>query len=115
MILAEKMSSSSESDSEDTPEVELGITGAEALENYEAAGNFIPEEIDQINIEKYGHLMNSSSDEILEAVLSDLKLPYQLAPFQQISLNLLFQKKDLLVLSPTGTGKGKLIHAIHIR
>ena len=103
------MSSSSDTDSEaeDFPVVdnELTISKADAMKNYEEAGTLIPEEADDISFEKYGHLMISSNDQILESILSELALPYQLAPFQVISLNILLQKKDLVLLSPTGSGK----------
>ena len=103
------MSSSSDTDSEseDFPTVddELSISKVDALKNYEEAGTLIPEQADDISFEKYGDLMNSSCDQILESILADLALPYKLAPFQMICLNIILQKKDLVLLSPTGSGK----------
>ena len=101
------MSSSSESDSDgDTTVNELTISKFEAMKNYQEAGTFVPEQADQISIEHFGHLMNSSYEPILQAVLADLQLPYHLADFQTISLHILFQKKDLLLIAPTGSRKG---------
>ena len=81
------MSSSSDSDSEDDihpSEIEFAISQHVAMKNYQEAGNLVPEQRDQISFEKYGHLMNSSNDKILEAVLAELALPYQLAEFQTL-------------------------------
>ena len=99
--------SSSSDDDEDFPstDIELTISRADAMKNYEEAGTLVTEQADDISFEKYGHLMTSSNDQILEAVLAKLALPYQLAQFQTISLNILLQKKDLVLLSPTGSGK----------
>ena len=106
--------SSSESDDQDINQdlphaADLAITESDARRNYEGAGKFVQEEAEQISLEMYGHLINPSNDHILETVLQDLSLPYQLADFQIISLHTLFQKRDLILLSPTGSGKVKSI------
>ena len=111
------MSSSGESDSDqdtpkDLPFTDMAITDSEACKNYEEAGKFVLEETEQISLAKYGHLLDHSNDHILEIVLQDLSLPYELADFQIISLHTLFQKRDLLLLSPTGSGKGNLIESL---
>ena len=98
--------SSSESD-EEIPdiEIELGISAAEARTNYSEAGSLVLEEDDPISQDKYKHLLSMESEKILSEVVAELKLPYELTDFQNISLNTIYQKKDLILLSPTGSGK----------
>ena len=111
--ISEIMSTSeSESDSEHDMDIENNIdhviTESEAKRNYEETGSFMLEESDQISLEKHQHLINPSNAEVLKSVLHDLNLPYHLSDFQTISVHTLLEKKDLLLLSPTGSGKEKI-------
>ena len=100
--------SSSESDSDEISpeEISLSISPSDAIKNYNEAGVFVPEEAEQINFETHGHLIDHANDKILDSVLADVNLPYKLADFQTTSLHTIFQKKDLVLISPTGSGKG---------
>ena len=66
----------------------------------------IPALIYPANYPKHGHLIDHANDKILDSVLADVNLPYKLADFQTTSLHTIFQKKDLVLISPTGSGKG---------
>ena len=104
--------SSSESDpDDDIPQFDMvmGITKEEATKNYNEAGYLVPEEPDQINLSQFGHLKNPQNEPILQQILTNLALPYDLAAFQTVSIHSLMEKKDLLLLSPTGSRKGSLI------
>ena len=69
------------------------ISEAEAKNNYEEAGRLVKEETDQISLDNHLHLIDSTADS------------FSLSDFQRLSLNTLLQKKDLILLSPTGSGK----------
>jgi superfamily II DNA helicase RecQ len=108
--VSEMSSSDSDSDHDNPPaDINLAITQSDAHKNYQEAGRLVPEEADQISLEKYGHLINPSNDHVLQEVLTDLALPYKLADFQTISIHTLLQKRDLVLVSPTGTGKMNVI------
>ena len=103
-----RMDSSFESDSDEetTPaNLDSMITKEEATLNYKQAGKLVPEDKDQISTDSHKHLINPDSTAILDEVLQNLNLPYILSDFQKLSLISLFQKKDLILVSPTGSGK----------
>ena len=81
------------------------ITEEAAVRNFEEAGTLVLEKSDTISIEKHADIMDSSKTAVLDSVLQDLTLPYDLSDFQKLSINTLLQKKDLVLLSPTGSGK----------
>ena len=98
----------SDSDPDDAPNSEYldqMITETQARFNYEEAGKLVPAEDDQIRIENHEDLIDSSMTQLLDEVVETLALPYNLSDFQKLSLNTLLQKKDLILLSPTGSGK----------
>ena len=97
--------SESDHDSPSAIEDDLGISEFQAKHNYEEAGKLIEEEKDPISLEKHSELINSSCAAVLEEVVRDLALPYSLSDFQKLSVNIMMQKKDLVLLSPTGSGK----------
>ena len=100
------MDSSFDSDSDDesvTPETVVSET--EAKFNYEEAGNLIAEEKDRISLEKHADKIDPKCAAVLSIVEDELSLPYDLSDFQKLSINIMLQKKDQILLSPTGTGK----------
>ena len=100
------MDSSFDSDSDDesvTPETVVSET--EAKFNYEEAGNLIAEEKDRISLDKHSDKIDPRCAEVLSKVEDELSLPYHLSDFQKLSINIMLQKKDQILLSPTGTGK----------
>ena len=97
--------SDSDQDSTNNEHLDQIITEAQARSNYEEAGKLVTEEADTINIDSHEDLVNTSCIPILNEVAEQITLPYNLADFQKLSLYTLFQKKDLILLSPTGSGK----------
>ena len=97
--------SDSDQDSNINEQLDQIITEAQARSNYEEAGKLVPEEDDNISIDSHEDLINTSCIPILNDVAEQIALPYNLADFQKLSLNTLLQKKDLILLSPTGSGK----------
>ena len=105
-----RMDSDSDSEQEladltTSEELDSIITEEDAKHNYEEAGRLVPEENDPISIAKHEEIMDASLLEVLDEVLHDLALPYEITDFQKLSINTLLQKKDLILLSPTGSGK----------
>ena len=81
------------------------ITEFEANANYNDAGKLVPEDRDSICLGSHYHLLDSKSTVILNDVKDSLSLSYHLSDFQILSLNTLYQKRDLILVSPTGSGK----------
>ena len=113
IFVSEVMNSDTESDSDHDidsvevhPSIDKVISEYDAKKNYDEAGNFVPEEADQISLENYSHLVNKNHQDALTSVLTDLALPYSLSDFQTVSIHTLMDKKDLFLISPTGSGKG---------
>ena len=105
------MDSDSESDVETADfttinELDSMISETDAKVNYEEAGRLVPEEKDHISIDQHPEIMDSPLiSQVLSKILGDLALPYNLSDFQKLALHTLLQKKDLIVISPTGSGK----------
>ena len=84
----------------------LGISEALADYNYEMAGSEVPEPTDEISVAKYQSLMlNDKVHQSIMEVLSETKISFQLAEFQLVSLHCLGNQKNLILVSPTGSGK----------
>ena len=66
----------------------------------------IEEEKDEISCIKYGQfLLNDKVHSAIMSVLDDAKLPFELADFQKVSLHVIGSQRDLILISPTGSGK----------
>ena len=76
-----------------------------ADELYEKAGTLIPEDAEQITIEKYNNLLKDSVHLIIQEVLTEHPLPFQFQDFQLLTLHCLGSLKNIILVSPTGTGK----------
>jgi ATP-dependent helicase YprA (DUF1998 family) len=82
------------------------ISEPDAKKNYEEAGRMVPEEKDLISVDKHPEIMEASHvSQVLLEVLQDLALPYDLSDFQKLALHTLLEKRDLILVSPTGSGK----------
>ena len=90
---------------EEEDEMKLGITAAEARANYEAAGSEVNEEEDRITIADNTHLMNSDVNAILDKVVDEIQMPYKPAEFQRVAINALVGLNNVILISPTGSGK----------
>ena len=49
--------------------------------------------------------MNSEVDEVLDRIVSELNLPYKPSEFQRVAVNTLGMQNNLVLVSPTGSGK----------
>ena len=78
--------------------------------NYAMAGQVVPEAEDQISIAAHCHLLNDRVHIYIQDVLQEVKLPYKLSDFQLLSLHVLGSGKNLLLISPTGSGKTLVIY-----
>ena len=95
-----------ESDSEDDEfDTGLMITREAAERNYQIAGTLVDEPPDEISISNNEHLLNDTVHAHIMEVLQQAKVTYKLADFQLLSLHVLGSKKNLILISPTGSGK----------
>ena len=90
--------------------VNLSVTSLSAKKNYAMAGLEVPEEKDHITMADHLHLLSDKVHLCLQEVLEEVKLPYKLSDFQLISLHVLGSSKNLMLVSPTGSGKTNVIY-----
>ena len=97
---------------EDTEEEEveedldvLDISEKQAVANLNAAGSQVTEESDRISVKNNRELMDPMVDKCLDDVVSKLAMPYAPSEFQRVSVNALGQQKNVILVSPTGSGK----------
>ena len=76
-----------------------------AEELYEKAGTAVKEDPEQITIEKYNYLLKDEVHLIIQEVLSENPLPFKLQDFQLLTLHSLGSLKNVILCSPTGSGK----------
>ena len=86
-------------------ELKLGITEAQASANYLEAGTEVDEEEDGINLAEHSDLIIPEIDEILDKIVLEKALPYKLSDFQRVAINTTCNLKNLVLVSPTGSGK----------
>ena len=86
-------------------EMNLGISEAEAMANYMAAGTEVEEEEDDITVAGNSGLISEEVEEILDSIVGELNLPYVPSDFQRVSINTVCTLKHLILVSPTGSGK----------
>ena len=72
---------------------------------YEQAGELVEEEENQISLTRFSHLLNDEVAGILEKVLVENPLPFPLQDFQKIALHAIGSLKNVILVSPTGSGK----------
>ena len=65
----------------------------------------VPEESDKISLAANKSLLDIDVNSCLDGIVNDLSLPYELAEFQRVSINALAQLKNVILISPTGSGK----------
>ena len=86
-------------------ELKLDISVSQAKANYEMAGLEVEEEEDRITVAGNGDLMNPEVNEILDKVVEDTKMAYTPAEFQRVTINALGGMNNVVLVSPTGSGK----------
>ena len=50
-------------------------------------------------------MIDPEADMMLDEIVSRLKMPYTPADFQRVSVNALAKQKNVVLVSPTGSGK----------
>ena len=84
--------------------------------NYDMVGEVVDEDANQITLIKHNHLLCDVVGVAIEQVLSEHPLPYQLQDFQKLSLHALGSQKNVILISPTGSGKMIIAYlAVHGR
>ena len=83
----------------------LDITVAQAEANLSAAGTEVAEENDRISVAKHRSLVVNEIDDCLNDIVQKLAMPYSPTDFQRVSINALAQMKNVILVSPTGSGK----------
>ena len=76
-----------------------------AEELYEQAGGLVPEDEAEITLEKYNHLLRDSVHLIIQEVLEENPIPFRLQDFQLICLHCIGSLQNVILVSPTGSGK----------
>ena len=98
-------SDSETSDTEQEFDCGLSISKEEADRNYDIAGTLVDEPEDQISLQDHPHLLNDDVHLLIQEVLEETKIPFKLADFQMLSLHVLGSRNNLVLISPTGSGK----------
>ena len=93
------------SEGDDDYDLDKDITKSQADLNYMMAGGEVDEPPDQISLSRYQHLLNDQVHTKIMEVLKETQLKFKLADFQLISLHVLGSKRNLVLISPTGSGK----------
>ena len=83
----------------------LDISEKQAMANLKAAGTEVTEECDKISVEKHSELICPKVDAMLDDIVRKLSMPYAPSDFQRVAVNALAQKKNVILVSPTGSGK----------
>ena len=84
---------------------ELGITVERAEWLYSEAGELVEEDKPQISLQIYGHLLSDEVDLIIKEVLAETRLTMKLQDFQLLTLHCLGNKRNVVLVNPTGSGK----------
>ena len=72
---------------------------------YEKVGELIPEAPDQINVKKYSHLLSDKVHLVIQEVLLENQISFQLQDFQLLTLHVLGNFQNVILVNPTGSGK----------
>ena len=90
-------------ENEEETEDPFPISKAEADKNLDMAGTLVDDPKDQISAAKYETLLlNDQVHMMIMDVLQEAKIPFKLAEFQLISLHVIGNQKNLILISPTG-------------
>ena len=98
----EDMVNTTEED-ERTGKLEISVRLAD--KNYENAGIEVDEEEENITVEKYADLIDGETDLILDEIVDKIQMRYRPAQFQRVAINTLGRLKNVVLISPTGSGK----------
>ena len=90
------------SNDEEKVAYKLGISEAQARENYNVAGSEVNEEADRITVADNANLMDAKVNDILDDIVNEIQMPYKPAEFQRVAINALGGMKNVVLISPTG-------------
>ena len=76
-----------------------------AEELYDEAGKLVPEDADQITLQKNSHLLSDEVHLIIQEVLSENPVSFMLQDFQLLCLHCIGSLQNCILLAPTGMGK----------
>ena len=71
----------------------------------ERAGSLTEEDCSEISIDRYSYLLSDPVDLTIKQVLAENPLPFKLQDFQLLVLHCLGSLKNVVLISPTGSGK----------
>ena len=94
-----------EGDDESGGKWRLSISREQARHNYCSAGTEVMEPVSDIKEEDYKAVMNDEAVLHMEEVISEVELPYSLAPFQRTAISVLASGHDVVLVQATGSGK----------
>ena len=92
----------SDNDDIDDEYVNLSISKEQAKALYDKAGEVVEEDIEEITIAKHQHLLKDSVALIIDEVLREHPLPFQLQQFQLVTLHCIGSLNNVVLISPTG-------------
>ena len=72
---------------------------------YEKAGELIPEAPDQITVNKYKNLLSDKVHLVIQEVLLENQIAFQLQDFQLLTLHALGNFQNVILVNPTGSGR----------
>ena len=72
---------------------------------YEKAGEVTIVEDDKISLERHSEVLSDEVADILDKVLEENPLPFELADFQTLAIHALGSMRNVILISPTGSGK----------
>ena len=83
----------------------LAISREHAQANYERAGTEVPEKTSEIKVEDFASVMDHNIEKIFDAIVMEVKLPYEPATFQRVATVALGGGKNVVMVMGTGEGK----------
>ena len=98
-------SDSENSDSDSEFDSDLMISKADSDRNYDLAGTLVDEPEDEISISKHEHLLSDTVHLLILEILEETGISFKLSDFQMLSLHVLGNLNNLILISPTGSGK----------
>ena len=93
------------SDQKSNEEDGVGITAAEAAENYRIAGTRVDCDNSSVSWDRYRNLYCPEVEDIVKQVVIEAQISYKLTDFQEIFLHSIGSKKDTFAVVNTGAGK----------
>ena len=89
----------------DTTELHLSVSKEESDVLYDTAGMLIKEDEHKITMRSHNYLLNDFVHSVIQEVLNEHPIPFKLQDFQLLTLHALGSQKNVVLVSPTGSGK----------